>query len=70
MEYRGDAYKVLLHAVDDVQNQDLNTQYDKIVPVVQSSGTGKSRTVDKIAEERIVIPLCLREDLGVNYFGL
>ena len=41
----------------------------KVVPVVQSSGTGKSKTVDKIATERILIPLCLRENLGENYFG-
>jgi hypothetical protein len=43
--------------------------YAKIIPVAQSSGTGKSKTVDMVAMERILFPLCLRESLGENFFG-
>jgi len=37
--------------------------------MAQSSGTGKSKTVDRIGEDRILFPMCLREDLGENVFG-
>jgi hypothetical protein len=69
LEYHGSAYQVLLNAVDEIHNMPPLNHYAKIIPVAQSSGTGKSKTVDKIATERIVFPLCLREDLGENYFG-
>jgi hypothetical protein len=69
LEYLGDSYKALLRAVDDIHTQPLETHYAKFFPVAQSSGTGKSKTIDKIATERILIPLCLRENLGENYFG-
>jgi hypothetical protein len=69
MEYRGEAYKVLLQAVDEVHRLPASGHYVKLVPVAQSSGTGKSKTVDKITMERIAFPLCLRESLGPNYYG-
>jgi hypothetical protein len=56
----------LLDAIDEVHKEE---NYAKVVPIAQSSGTGKSRTVDKVAMERILFPLCLREDLGKNYYG-
>jgi hypothetical protein len=68
LEYRGEAYKVLLQAVDEVHQQPVG-RYVKLVAVAQSSGTGKSKTVDKITMERIAFPLCLRESLGPNYYG-
>jgi hypothetical protein len=66
-EYLGDAYKALLAAVDEVHRKPIQDNYAKIVPVTQSSGTGKSKTVDRIAEERILIPICLREDLDQGF---
>lgn len=66
-EYLGDAYKALLAAIDEVHSKPIEENYAKIVPVAQSSGTGKSKTVDKIAGERILIPLCLREDLDRGF---
>lgn len=48
-----------------------NTKHHaKTVPTAQSSrtGTSKSRTVDKIATERIVFPLRLHEDLDKGYY--
>lgn len=69
LEYRGDVYKVLLATIDEVHVLPIEQHYAKIIPVAQSSGTGKSKTVDKIATERILFPLCLRENLGDDYFG-
>jgi hypothetical protein len=69
LEYRGDAYKVLIKAIDDVYTQ-IGSQCGKIIPVTQGSGTGKSKTMKKVGEERIMFSLCLREDLGKKYFGL
>jgi hypothetical protein len=69
MEYRGDAYRILLEAVDEAHTRPVERHYVKLVPVAQSSGTGKSKAVDKIAKERILFPLCLRENLGDRYFG-
>jgi hypothetical protein len=67
MEYIGDAYQALLAAIDDVHVTPIADNCAKILPVAQSSGTGKSKTVDRIAEERILIPLCLREDLDQGF---
>ncbi len=69
LEYRGKDYKALLQAIDEIQSLPIERHYAKIIPVAQSSGTGKSRAVDRIATERILIPMCLREDLGADYFG-
>ena len=69
LEYRGDAYTVLLKIIDDLKGLTVKKNYANVVPVAQSSGTGKSKTVDRIATERILFPLCLRESLGKNYFG-
>jgi len=68
-EYLGYGHKVLLQAIDDLHALPTENHRAKIVPVVQSSGTGKSKTVDKIATERILFPLCIREHVGMNFFG-
>jgi hypothetical protein len=69
MPYHGDGHKVLLQAVDEVYGVAPEMQYARILPIAQSSGTGKSKTVDRASQERILLPLCLREDLGEKYFG-
>ena len=69
LEYKGNAYKALLDMVDAIHTMPVKKNYAKAVPVAQSSGTGKSKTVDKIATERILLPMCLRISLGKNYFG-
>jgi hypothetical protein len=69
-EYRGGSAQSLLQLIDDVHNQPVERRYAKVVPMIQSSGTGKSKTVDEIAKTRILFPLCLREDIGVGYFGI
>lgn len=58
-----------MKAIDELNNIPKENNYAKILPVTQSSGTGKSKTVDEVAKERILFPLCLREDIGLEYFG-
>ena len=67
--YHGFAHKALLRAVDAVHSLPAVANYAKIIAIIQSSGTGKSKTVDAIAKERIAIPMCLRESLGKDAFG-
>lgn len=69
LEYYGKAHKTLLQAIDDLHGLPITNNYAKIMPITQSSGTGKSKTVDKVATERILFPMCLREDIGKDQFG-
>jgi hypothetical protein len=39
--------------------------YARVLPVVQSSGTGKSRMLDEVAKSLFTFPFCLRPP-GVN----
>jgi hypothetical protein len=55
--------------VDDLDKLVSDHNYAKIIPIIQSSGTGKSRTVDNVGRQRILFSMCLREDLGKNLFG-
>jgi len=68
-KYVGRAHLALLDAIDRLHTLDEKDNYAKILPITQSSGTGKSRAVDAISKMRIVLPLCLREDLGDDSFG-
>jgi hypothetical protein len=68
-EYKGQAQKRLMVAIDKLHSVDPSRNYAKILPITQSSGTGKSKAVDAMSMERIVLPLCLRENLGPNIFG-
>lgn len=67
MEYHGNAHKILLQAIDELHGIELN--YAKLMPIAQSSGMGKSKTVDQVATERILFPICLHESIGKQYFG-
>jgi hypothetical protein len=69
LEYHGNAHEILLEAIDGLHVLEVAKNYAKIMPIAQSSGTGKSKTVDKVATLRILFPICLREDLPKNYFG-
>ena len=69
LEYHGNAHMALLQAIDELNALPVERNYAKIIPITQSSGTGKSKTVDRVAMERILFPMCLRENLGDLYFG-
>jgi len=59
----------MLQAIDELHRLPAEKHYAKMLPVAQSSGTGKSKTIDMIGTKRITFPFCLREDLGEDYFG-
>ena len=67
LEYCGD--KVLLKIIDDLTRLPAKKNYANVVPVAQSSGTGKFKTVDRISTEQILFPLCLCESLSKKYIG-
>jgi len=69
LEYHGNAHKILLQAIDQLHGLAIELNYAKLIPIVQSSGMGKSKTADQVATERILFPICLRENIGKNYFG-
>ncbi|KIL67871.1 hypothetical protein M378DRAFT_9131 [Amanita muscaria Koide BX008] len=52
----------ILHYYNDKQ-----TWYANYVAMVQSSGTGKSRTIDELSKTRFTIPLCLRVKGNTGY---
>jgi hypothetical protein len=66
-KYIGNSHRILLQAIDKLNDE--REHYAKIIAMIQSSGTGKSKTMDEIAKERVLFPLCLREDIGVDYYG-
>jgi hypothetical protein len=49
LEYQGNAHEILLKAIDGLHTLEVAKNYAKIIPIAQSSGTGKSKTVDKVA---------------------
>src|SRR5277367_4316273 len=67
--FHGNADEALLRAVDRLHSLPVEKNYAKIIAIIQSSGTGKSKTVDAIAMKRIAFPLCIRGNLGNDAFG-
>ncbi|GAB1528280.1 hypothetical protein RhiTH_011472 [Rhizoctonia solani] len=43
--------------------------YNKSIPIIQSSGTGKSRMVEEAAKHVFTIPINIREDLPIGTYG-
>lgn len=70
LEYHGNAHKILLQAIDALHRLSTTLNYAKLMPIVQSSGTGKFKTANQVATERILFPICLRESIGEQYFGV
>ena len=51
-EYKGDFHKLFVGALDDYQKiYDPEKHFGRIIPIIQSSGTGKSRLVREMASE-------------------
>ncbi|KAF8346723.1 hypothetical protein F5887DRAFT_1073392 [Amanita rubescens] len=58
--YVGKAH-ICLYKVIEAHRKSYNV-YGRILPVVQSSGAGKSRMVDELSKEHLVIPINLRPE--------
>jgi hypothetical protein len=64
LPFYGTAQALLKQTIDDM-NMKRNTKiYTNYVPIVQSSGTGKSRVVHKLAADVFTIPFNLRETIN------
>ncbi|KDQ06114.1 hypothetical protein BOTBODRAFT_181892 [Botryobasidium botryosum FD-172 SS1] len=67
--FQGSAHKALLKRLRHLEktwSKELN-HYAKFVPLIQSSGTGKSRLLDEMAKEAYVIPLNIRDSREKGY---
>jgi hypothetical protein len=68
--YRGHVAEVLY---DYQRGHNIPHAYTRLIPIVNSSGTGKSRTIDEFSKDHFVIPFNLRAgnqgDFFVLFFG-
>ncbi|QRV83604.1 hypothetical protein RhiJN_11620 [Ceratobasidium sp. AG-Ba] len=60
--YIGDAALLLRRTLDRMNSGRGDALYANYVPIVQSSGTGKSRAVDELAQQVFTLPFCLRQE--------
>jgi hypothetical protein len=63
--FKGDAADILLAVIP----MHLEKGRKFHANIINSSGTGKSRTVDEVAKKIITVPMCLREN-GNRGFAL
>jgi hypothetical protein len=47
-----------------------STLYARLLPIVQSSGMGKSRLIDELSKKHFVVPINLREGNHGDFFDL
>jgi hypothetical protein len=57
-QYIGEAHECLYEVMH--KHQENKTAYGRFLSIVQSSGTGKSRMVDELSKEHLVVPINLR----------
>ncbi|KAI9455049.1 hypothetical protein F5148DRAFT_401100 [Russula earlei] len=58
-KYKGNLARVLFLTIADYLSRE-RTCYARLTTIVNSSGTGKSRMVDQLGTEVVVVPICLR----------
>ena len=70
-EYLGDSHHVLRRFLQAEENTNfLKNRYAKVIPIIQTSGMGKSQLVSEISKEYLTISFVLRRDLYSGYpFG-
>ncbi|RDB20920.1 hypothetical protein Hypma_012066 [Hypsizygus marmoreus] len=61
-EYCGDSAALFVEALHTMNNDVDRKVYDNFFPVIQSSGTGKSRMVDEAAKRIFTLPFSLRSE--------
>ncbi|KAF8335966.1 uncharacterized protein EI90DRAFT_3047708 [Cantharellus anzutake] len=61
-EYVGSHHSLLLGTLDGYCSRNIRP-YNRSITIIQSSGCGKSRLMDKVAEERFAFPLNIGESL-------
>jgi len=70
-DYLGESHHVLeRHLQAEEEKFDTNKRYAKVIPIIQSSGTGKSRLLSEMGKGYLMISFVLRNDLYSGYpFG-
>jgi len=68
--FKGEAAEALWEHIKAHYNPADDSAYKHYAAIVQSSGMGKSRTVDELAKDHFVIPLNLREAKSTGACGL
>ncbi|KAG5347989.1 hypothetical protein C0989_011308, partial [Termitomyces sp. Mn162] len=58
--YVGNAHTLLQGAMDAMYSDSFEKPYANFCAIIQGSGTGKSRLVDKVADSVFMIPMVLR----------
>ncbi|KAG9080407.1 hypothetical protein FRC06_006625, partial [Ceratobasidium sp. 370] len=58
--YVGSAPSLLRKAIDQMNAQRADKDYANFLPIIQSSGMGKSRTVDELARQVFTLPFNIR----------
>jgi hypothetical protein len=70
VDYRGDGAALFKSGLDDMNESRGDMLYANFVPIVQSSGMGKSRLVDETAKLIFTIPFCFRtEEDGEDFIS-
>ena len=67
-QYRGEAPTVLWTQIKAAMKEP--NRYARYLEIVQSSGTGKSRMIEELSREHLVIPVNLRDshETGLSLF--
>ena len=60
-DYRGNGATLLEKIAISAMSQPCESAYTNQISIIQSSGTGKSRTVDELAKRLFSFPFNLRE---------
>ena len=59
--YTGEASRLLLDRIRNfLPNPNFKQPYARYTAIIQSSGMGKSRTIDEMAKHELIIPIVLR----------
>ena len=59
-DYVGETDELLRKAINNMYKDSFNKSYANFCAIIQGSGTGKSRLVDRLAESVFMIPMILR----------
>ncbi|KAG6877960.1 hypothetical protein C0993_001578 [Termitomyces sp. T159_Od127] len=69
-DYVGDHHELLREAMNNMYKHSAMKPYGNFCAIIQGSGTGKSRLVDKLSESVFAIPIILRPDEDKSGFPL
>lgn len=65
IDYVGNADDLLYDHIKNYSEKD--SKFARYTSIVQSSGMGKSRTIDELSKKHLVVPLNLREDSNGDF---